>query len=168
MNGIHLIKQDERGVTIQFHAMLIVALLQLRLKQKTAAVDGGDDDHSSEKTVHEPMEESTTEEARAAVEEHKEGRLANKQAAPEPPTEGAAGEEKILVADEHNEDSVATSQQQAGFDTEKPISSGYKFIETIGKNLKKYWKIGIHWLTALKELLDKPFDEHAVEILNSS
>ncbi len=35
MNGIHMIKQDKQGVTIQFYAMLIVALLQLRLKQLT-------------------------------------------------------------------------------------------------------------------------------------
>lgn len=36
MKGIHLIKQDKKGVTIQFYALLIVALLQLRLKQLTA------------------------------------------------------------------------------------------------------------------------------------
>jgi hypothetical protein len=33
MNGIHLIKHNETGVTIQFYAILITALLQLKLKQ---------------------------------------------------------------------------------------------------------------------------------------
>jgi IS4 transposase len=33
MNGIHLVKHDSKGVTIQFYAMLSMALLQLRLKQ---------------------------------------------------------------------------------------------------------------------------------------
>ena len=33
MNGIHLVKHDSEGVTTQFYAMLIMALLQLRLKQ---------------------------------------------------------------------------------------------------------------------------------------
>lgn len=39
MNGIHLIKQDQCGVTIQFYAILIVAILQLHLKQSTADID---------------------------------------------------------------------------------------------------------------------------------
>jgi len=34
MNGIHLINNSENGVTIQFYMMLIVALLQLKLKQE--------------------------------------------------------------------------------------------------------------------------------------
>ena len=33
INGIHLIKNMENGVTIQFYALLIVALLELKLKQ---------------------------------------------------------------------------------------------------------------------------------------
>jgi len=34
MNGIHLIRNDKNGVTIQFYALVIAALLQLILKQK--------------------------------------------------------------------------------------------------------------------------------------
>ena len=104
MNGIHLIKQDQNGVTIQFYAMLIVALLQLRLKQITA--DLGNDAGSSDP-------------------------IKNK-------------------------------------DTEKPALSKQDFFETIGKNLCKYWKIGIHWLTAFRSLLAEHFDGRAVEILNST
>jgi len=33
MNGIHLIKQSQQGVTIQFYMILIVVLLELYLKQ---------------------------------------------------------------------------------------------------------------------------------------
>ena len=158
MNGIHLIKQDERGVTIQFYAMLIVALLELRLKQNTADRECGHDDRPSEKAGHESMAGGSGEAARPAVGERQTGHVAD----------ATADEEETPAADEHQEESVATSQRQARFETGKPMSSGYTFIETIGKNLKKYWKIGIHWLTALKGLLDKPFDEQAVELLNSS
>ncbi|OQW95964.1 MAG: hypothetical protein BWK79_00535 [Beggiatoa sp. IS2] len=42
------------------------------------------------------------------------------------------------------------------------------FLESIGKNLKKYWKVAINGLTTLKELLSAPFDERAREILSSS
>ena len=104
MNGIHLIKQDQNGVTIQFYAMLIVALLQLRLKQITA--DLGNDADSSNSTKNK--------------------------------------------------------------DAEKPALSKQDFFETIGKNLCKYWKIGIHWLTAFRSLLAGYFDKRAVEILNST
>jgi len=39
MNGIHLVRHDATGVTIQFYAMLIVALLQLHLKQRVLDLD---------------------------------------------------------------------------------------------------------------------------------
>ena len=34
MTGIHLLRHDEKGVTIQFYAMMITALLELYLKQQ--------------------------------------------------------------------------------------------------------------------------------------
>ena len=43
MNGIHLIKQDQHGVTIQFYARLIVAMLELRLKPKLADLNSSKD-----------------------------------------------------------------------------------------------------------------------------
>ena len=104
MNGIHLIKQDQRGVTIQFYAMLIVALLQLRLKQVTTDLS-------------------------------------------------------------HDVDNSDPAKNK---DAEKPALSKQDFFETIGKNLCKYWKIGIHWLTAFRSLLAEHFDKRAVEILNST
>ena len=114
MNGIHLIKHDKRGVTIQFYAMLIVALLQLRLKQITVDLDNDTDSSSSIKN--------------------------------------------------DNNDNAACPRQ----DKEESDLSKQNFLETIGKNLHKYWKIGVHWLTALKSLLAESFDRRAVEILNSS
>jgi len=125
LNGIHLIKQDHRGVTIHFYAMLIVALLELRLKQITADMD------NSEKS-----------------------------------TENVASGDETPAISEHQEEDPSDLHQP--HETEKPMLSGHTFIETIGKNLHKYWKIGIHWLTALKSLLAEPFDERAVKILNTS
>jgi len=46
---------------------------------------------------------------------------------------------------------VATaSKTPKQFDSENPVERKHKFIETIEKNPSKYWKIGIHWLTALR------------------
>lgn len=116
MNGIHLIKQDKHGVTIQFYAMLIVALLELRLKQTVADMNN-DGENTSFK---------------------------------------------------NGSDSANNHFQKTKSDLEKPILSKFDFLDTIGENLSKYWKIGIHWLTALKHLLTSLFDERAVQILNSS
>lgn len=111
MSGIHLIKQDERGVTIQFYALLIVALLQLYLKQITVG--------------------------RSTRGRHKRGRV----------------------------NTTVTSETESN--REKLDLSEIGFLERIGENLRKYWKIGIDWLTSLKELLSSPFDERAIKILSS-
>ena len=38
MNGLHLLSHSKEGVTIHFYALLITALLELRLKQKCVAI----------------------------------------------------------------------------------------------------------------------------------
>jgi hypothetical protein len=112
LSGIHLIRQDERGVTIQFYALMITALLELHLKQ--------------------------------------------------------------VVLDQHER-----HVQQVGFKPSHPHTptapaktpprgrtTGVEFVTWLNKKLQKYWKIGIHWLTALRDLLVCPFDEKAIGILS--
>jgi len=105
MNGIHLIKQDKNGVTIQIYAMLSVALLQLHLKQT------------------------------------------------------------ILKEDSEHACSPSTTESATESETQKSPLLKVGLLDSIGNNLRKYWKIGINWLTALKELLSTPFDERARNIL---
>jgi hypothetical protein len=62
---------------------------------------------------------------------------------------------------------VENSTGEADTDPGKAISNPYQFFDMIGEKLKKYWKIGIHWLTALRKILDRPFDDAAIEILAS-
>ena len=50
--------------------------------------------------------------------------------------------------------------------TQSSRLSGVEFVTWLGQKVKKYWKIGIHWLTALRDLLACPFDERAVGILS--
>lgn len=42
------------------------------------------------------------------------------------------------------------------------------FLKSLGRSVNKYWKIGIHWLTALRDLLVRPFDREAIRILLAS
>ncbi len=42
---------------------------------------------------------------------------------------------------------------------------GSTFLATVGKKLHRYWKISIHWLTTLRNLLTQPFDRRAILLL---
>ncbi len=115
MKGIHLIRHDQQGVTIQFYAMMITALLELYLKQQIL-------DHQENRDDEDPGSQTNL------------------------------------------------SQQSGTSDPQPPPSSsrlnGVEFVTWLSQKLKKYWKIGIHWLTALRDLLACPFDQRAVEILS--
>jgi hypothetical protein len=45
---------------------------------------------------------------------------------------------------------------------------GQTFLATVGSKLHCYWKISIHWLITLRNLLARPFDEAAVYLLGST
>ncbi len=45
---------------------------------------------------------------------------------------------------------------------------GQTFLATVGSKLHRYWKISIHWLITLRNLLARPFDEAAVYLLGST
>jgi hypothetical protein len=113
LNGIHLIRQDQRGVTIQFYALLITALLELHLKQLVL------DQHESQA--------------------HQDGSQPSHPPAPTvPPKTPPRGR-----------------------------IEGVEFVTWLNQKLQKYWKVGIHWLTALRNLLVCPFDERAIGILST-
>lgn len=112
MNGIHLINNSKNGVTIQFYMLLIIAILELHLKQQVLDQ--------------------------------------NKQDLNKPPSPSLGGADKPVPPDES-----------------KKISSPHQFFATIGEKLKHYWKIGIHWLSKLRKLLDVQFNEYVIQILNS-
>jgi hypothetical protein len=123
MHGIHLINHSEQGVSIQFYVILIVALLQLKLKQDIML-------------QHEQENQDT---------------------------DTGAG----VDTDQETDTDVENSADEADKAPEKAILHPYQFFDMIGEKLKKYWKIGIHWLTALRKILDRPFDDAAIKILAS-
>lgn len=42
---------------------------------------------------------------------------------------------------------------------------GQTFLATVGEKLHRYWKISIHWLITLRNLLAQPFDQRANRLL---
>ena len=115
MKGIHLIRHDEKGVTIQFYAMMITALLELYLKQQILACQESSDNDDP----------------------GSQDKLAPESGTTNPPSSAPSGR-----------------------------LQGIEFVTWLNQKVKKYWKIGIHWLTALRDLLACPFDEKAVGILS--
>lgn len=45
---------------------------------------------------------------------------------------------------------------------------GQTFLATVGNKLHRYWKISIHWLITLRNLLARPFDKAAIHLLGST
>ncbi len=113
IGSIHLIKHDQKGVTIQFYTLMITALLTLYLKQET---------------INTAMMEYNNKDV---------------------------GGTKYPVATTKNKVNTKNSR----------LSSGAEFVTILGNGVKKYWKIGIYWLTALRELLSKPYNIRAIAIL---
>jgi hypothetical protein len=45
------------------------------------------------------------------------------------------------------------------------VAAGQLFLATVGDHLHLYWKIGVHWLQTLRNLLAQPFDLNAIYLL---
>ena len=102
LGGLHLLSTSKAGVTIQFYALLITVLLQLKLKQRCVAA------YESEPAAVLPL--------RVDAEELIEG-------------------------------------------------SGSMFFATVGQKLHRWWKISIHWLVHLRNLLARRFEEGVLRLL---
>lgn len=114
LNGLHLLSQSREGVTIHFYALLITALLELRLKQSCVAA-----------------------------------------------YEAAQGLDRVAPSDN-------SAPVIPGLMIDPQLladARGQTFLATVGKKLHRYWKIGRHWLTALRNFLPCPFDTHVIMTL---
>jgi len=141
MNGLHLISNNKDGVTIQFYMLLIVSLLQLHLKQQAV----GHTERTSEVLAQEaqPHQDST----------------ASQEATP--PQDNIHAQEHTRPPELKPTEIFHDVRLQDNF------SHPYHFFQMIGEKLKKYWKIGIHWLSILRSILAQPFNERALELLGS-
>jgi hypothetical protein len=45
------------------------------------------------------------------------------------------------------------------------VAEGQLFLATVGDKLHRYWKIGVHWLQTLRNLLAQPFNRKAIYLL---
>jgi hypothetical protein len=149
MRGIHLVKNASNGVTIQFYMMLIMALLQLKLKQDILM--------QTEQNQKQSMDMDSNSNTKDSIERAQSLKERRSILYPDSTIKSEPIDGKNLTDRESNHPSV----------TSPYLSHPYQFFEMIGEKLKKYWKIGIHWLTALRLILHFPYDARAIEILES-
>lgn len=115
LNGLHLISTSENGATIHFYALLIAALLELRLKQLCVSA------------CEEPLTTTLTETETC------------------PPATDYPG----LMIDP---DLLGSAR-------------GQTLLATVGMKLHRYWKISVHWIVTLRNLLAQPLDRRAIHLL---
>lgn len=135
MNGIHLINHSQDGVTIQFYMLLIVSLLQLRLKQQ-AMIRSNQQDSAQSQETDQSQEPNSSQEP------------------------------------EQGQDATNSSPDTATpvfhhLPSDHDLSHPYRFFDMIGEKLNTYWKLGIHWLSTLRYILHYPFNDRALELLDS-
>ncbi len=64
------------------------------------------------------------------------------------------------------QDDEQISDNSSEIENQKTVINPYQFFAMIGNNMKKFWKMGIHWLSTLQQILHKPFNANAIEILS--
>ena len=220
MNGIHLIKNDHRGVTIQFYALLITAILLLHLKQdileeienretqnetpvnasiplikieeieknqetphaelETLNLEASHIEETEKNQTHVELETLNLETSHIEETEknqtHVELETLNLETSHIEETKKNQTHVELetlnLETSHIEEEETEKNQTHAELETSnleashyEEIPSAYHFLNVLGKKAKKYWKISIHWLEALRRLLADPFDGRAIEIL---
>jgi hypothetical protein len=132
LNGLQWLTTAPQGIASQFHALLITALLHLKLKQDCLLA--AEREAAATTTCPTPPAGPacpTTEEA-----------LQQRQA--ELPRPLARSSDRV------------TAQAEAA-----------SFMVAVGHKLRRYWKVGIHWLTTLRAHLARPFTLQVRQALNA-
>lgn len=143
INGIHLFNNSENGVTVQFYIMLIVALLELRLKQtcklhvKTTV--------ESAQLVIVPENGTTT------IVEQNQVQTTN-----------------VALANDKTSKTMETKNLTNEYKYFGKVKITPEiWMQNINKIFKEFWKISCHWLHKLKSLIAKPFTYEIIEILST-
>jgi len=188
INGIHLIRHDKNGVTVQFYAMLITVLLQLKLKQDTLIQEPlrSEECHAEETDIPNsdcvtgssdtlpdiPGTEADLSDSSPQNEDkyNVQPEYCKTEETDTPNSDNSTGSSDALPDTPDTEAGPSDSsphEDECNVQSGEVVSHPYQFFEMIGEKVNKYWKIGIHWLTTLRQILHCPFDDRAIEILDS-
>jgi hypothetical protein len=141
LNGIHLMCHSPNGVEIQFTLYMIAYLLLLSFKQESIK---SEENRDGDIIISDDGYDSSISEDNSAS---------------SPFTESE--ENEAVSCDGLSEDNSSVTPP----DTPDYYSCG--LVTFLGKRLKKYWKIGIHWLTTLRNLISARFTPEILKIINA-
>ena len=150
LGGIHLFNHSQNGVTVQFYILMIVAILQLKLKQE--CID-----------YKEKQEDNQTKENSVNVECQSKSQRENKQS-----TQQSDNLSKPLLetnVEEFTKQALQKQRQEYSSFVGKTILKADVWIQSANRIFEKYWKISCHWLCKLKNFLALPFSEQIVKEL---
>lgn len=139
LNGIHLMCHSPNGVEIQFALYMIAYLLLLSFKQESIK---SEENRDGDIIISDDGYDSNMSEDNSASALFRES------------------EENKVVSCGLSEDNSSVTPP----DTPDYYSCG--LVTLLGKRLKKYWKIGIHWLTTVRNLISEPFTPEILKIIN--
>ncbi|MCP4371225.1 MAG: IS4 family transposase [Deltaproteobacteria bacterium] len=72
------------------------------------------------------------------------------------------------LPDERGSESESLPETTCGYLPESRVPPACGVVSLLGGRLRKYWKIGIHWLTTGKNRLFQPFTQAVARVINSS
>ncbi len=165
LQGLHLFNYSANGVQIQFYALLMTALLQLHFKQR--CLPPPLEPESACETA--PLPEASPETA-LGPETSSEGA---RETVPAPATAAALGSTPETAPPDPTAAPGATLAAQDRKSLDGRLSralsfaSPDRFLQTLGQKLRRYWKIGRHWLEVLRNRIASPLDLRTRALLNA-
>jgi hypothetical protein len=151
LGSIHLFNNSQNGVTVQFYILMIVAILQLKLKQECI--------ENKEK-----QEKNQTKGNCIDVENQRQSQIENKQN-----MQQKDNLSKPLLetnVEEFTKQAVQKERKEYNSFLGKTILKADVWIQSANRIFEKYWKISCHWLCKLKNYLALPFSEQiAMELV---
>ena len=180
-NGLHLLTHSKNGLEIQFYLMLISALLLLHFKQRNEAATAenapeGEPVQVPSGSVNVPERLESNGQTTASQEGSEGQRSVPEQevpkTAPERPKEKGEPGEKQQPAPRSRGDQAEPTRSKAAptkeqgepvgskARAEKPTRQGTigtrdnaNWYHDLGKNLRTFWRISVHWLQTLRDNL---------------
>lgn len=68
----------------------------------------------------------------------------------------------VKKQDDYQQPSLPTVEK------ERPYEDAAAFVANIGQGLRRCWKVGVHWLLTLRNLIAHPFNAQAIALLSSA
>jgi len=150
LGGIHLFNNSQNGVTVQFYILMIVTLLQLRLKQECIDM------------VEKLQENAQTNQKQEDVDPIQSKTRNNHDSL----NQGNHSSKPMLETRvEGYIEQVQQKEQKQNKFFRKSLLKPDVWIQNANRIFEKYWKITCHWLCKLKNFLALPFTEQIIKEL---